>query len=528
MESMFASLSRGAAFSSKKHGQTMQLFNPQVEPILSLKSKVEEESFEELTSSEEINAFRNRLSIKVKGERIPAPSPVFASMEFHSKVKATLLHNIEESKWKEPTPIQMQAIPALLQGRDVLAAAPTGSGKTAAYSLPLISKLAATPKTSDVRALIIAPTRELADQIHREILHLSGGRQLKLCVLKKAIISSAAAQQDTSVLARFDVVISTPMRLLHVLRNELIDLSGVNTVILDEVDKLFELDGHTEDSEEGGTRSSFLAQVDEILSRCTAAALQRCLFSATLSDMVLELSQSFLHDAVHITIGKANAGAASIEQQLVFVSNEEGKLLAMRQLIQQGLTPPVLVFVQSKERAQALLRELIYDGINVDCIHAERTQAQREAVIAGFRRGDIWVLLCTDLMARGVDFKGVQMVINYDLPQSSVAYIHRIGRTGRAGLKGKAVSFFTEADVPRLRSIANVMRLSGCDVPDWMLTIKPLSTKEKRSLRRKAPDRRDISTESKFDRKLRQKRKLIVEQSKRKKQRLANRSTEDA
>jgi ATP-dependent RNA helicase DDX52/ROK1 len=223
---------------------------------------------------------------------------------------------------------------------------------------------------------------------------------------------------------------------------------------------------------EDPSRTSFLTQIDEILAACTASGIQRCLFSATLSQIVLDLAATFLQEPVHITIGTTNAGASTIDQKLVFVGREEGKLLGIRQLIQEGLRPPVLVFVQSKERAKALLKELIYDGINVDSIHSDRTPQQREKVIEGFRRGDVWVLICTDLMARGVDFKGVQMVVNYDLPQTAVAYIHRIGRTGRAGHTGKAVTFFTEADVPRLRSIANVMKLSGCDVPEWMLSIK--------------------------------------------------------
>ena len=215
----------------------------------------------------------------------------------------------------------------------------------------------------------------------------------------------------------------------------------------------------------------------------------RALFSATLGPFVLELASGFLRDAVHVTVGKENTGASSIDQKLTFCGSEEGKLLAMRQLIQQGLRPPVLLFVQSVDRAKALFRELVFDGINVEAIHADKTQAQREDIIRQFRIGDIWVLICTDLMARGVDFKGVQMVINYDLPQSAVSYIHRIGRTGRAGKKGTAVTFFTEDDLPRLRSIANVVRQSGCAVPDWMLSIKQLTTKEKRRLKYHAPER---------------------------------------
>ena len=160
-------------------------------------------------------------------------------------------------------------------------------------------------------------------------------------------------------------------------------------------------------------------------------ASSEALFSATIGPFVSELAEQFLQNHVQINIGIENAGAASIEQKLLFVGREDGKLLAMRQLVQEGLKPPVLLFVQSVDRAKELFRELAYDGINVDTIHAEKTQHQREDVIRRFRSGDVWVLICTELMSRGVDFKGVQMVINYDLPQSAVSYIHRIGRTGR-------------------------------------------------------------------------------------------------
>jgi ATP-dependent RNA helicase DDX52/ROK1 len=185
----------------------------------------------------------------------------------------------------------MQAVPALLAGRDILAAAPTGSGKTAAYCIPLISKLADGASGQGVRALVIAPTRELADQIHRELLRLSTGlgRRLKTCLLKKSHIAAAAAKQDASALSRFDVVVSTPMRLLFLMRAGGVDLSTVRTVVLDEVDKLFEVEhggglgetGGGTEGDEGGDevgRSSFLTQMDEILAQCSAADVQRCLF----------------------------------------------------------------------------------------------------------------------------------------------------------------------------------------------------------------------------------------------------------
>jgi ATP-dependent RNA helicase DDX52/ROK1 len=161
----------------------------------------------------------------------------------------------------------------------------------------------------------------------------------------------------------------------------------------------------------------------------------------------------------------------------MFVGREEGKLLAIRQITQKGIKPPVIIFLESKDRAQALFGELMYDGIRVDVIHAGRSQSARDEAVAKFRRGETWVLICTDLVARGVDFKAVNMVINYDLPTSGVTYVHRIGRTGRAGRKGEAITFFTESDFDNLRTIANVMKLSGCKVPAWMLSLKKSQTR---------------------------------------------------
>jgi ATP-dependent RNA helicase DDX52/ROK1 len=521
MDAIFSSLSTGAKFNKKRNATTLELFSKAAaaEPKTVSKRKInlfeiedsdaddsdgddrtkEEDSDDDassqtltstakkakktnLNSEDEINAFKNRLQIKAVGQDVPNPAATFNDMMIFGDLKSIILANIEESAWKEPTPIQMQAIPVMLKGRDILASAPTGSGKTAAFVIPVLSRLEA-PKKTGVRGLLLAPTKELAEQIHREAVRLCAGRRIKINLLKKVTAAAAAARKD--FLSGVDLLVSTPLRLLALIRSGEIDLSNIEIVVLDEADKLFELDApggrrqeqdndneDDEEEESEQTGSSFLRQIDEILSKCPDKGVQRGLFSATIGPFVKELASSFLNNPVTVSIGIENAGANTIDQKLIFVGREDGKLLAIRQLIQQGLRPPVLLFMQSKERAKDLYRELVYDGINVDVIHAERTQQQREDIIRRFRIGDIWVLICTDLMARGVDFKGVQMVINYDLPQSAVAYIHRIGRTGRAGKRGTAVTFFTEEDMPRLRPIANVIKISGCVVPDWMLSIK--------------------------------------------------------
>ena len=300
-------------------------------------------------------------------------------------------------------------------------------------------------------------------------------------------------------------------------------------------------ESESEDEEQPQSGSSqsrtFLQQIDSILSHLPNSAT-RALFSATLGPSVRHLSESILRSPIDITTGinagtggNSAAGGASehIKQELKFVGREEGKLLAIRQLVAEGITPPVLIFMQSKERAQALFGELLYDGIRVDVIHAGRSPSAREASVAKFRKGDTWVLICTDLVARGVDFKAVNLVINYDLPMDGVSYVHRIGRTGRAGRKGRAITFFTEADFDGLRTIANVMKLSGCVIPEWMLTIKRQAGlggsegirsggRKKRKRKNAIPPRRsDIDTTPSFDKKKQRRKKQFVENGKKKK-----------
>ena len=542
MDDIFSSLTRGAKFNKRKHQDSSinTLKSKKTTTALSLdylyndkndnndndnmsndddeddnnnnSTKKSKKSNNSINNEEEMNAFRNRMKIRVKGNKVPDLVATFKDMPVNKDIASVILSNIEKgSDWLEPTPIQMQAIPVLLNGRDVIATAPTGSGKTAAFVIPILSHLVnhsnkkKDSNSNGIRALILAPTKELAEQIYRESLRLSSGRRIRISLLKKKETLLAIEKHDKSMFASIELLISTPMRLLSLIRAQAIDLNHVEILVMDEADRLFELDSgrnnnsnNDEDNDDEGDssqrKSSFLTQIDEILNECPIKKMQKGLFSATIGPFVQELANTILVDPVQVSIGHENAGASTIDQKLIFVGREDGKLLAVRQLVQQGLKPPVLLFLQSIDRAKELYKELVFDGINVDVMHAERTQQQREEIIRRFRVGEIWVLICTDLMARGIDFKGVQMVINYDLPQTAVAYIHRIGRTGRAGKHGKAVTFFTESDIPRLRSIANVMKLSGCDVPDWMLTIKAMNTKERKKLRTAAPKRRTIDT----------------------------------
>lgn len=253
--------------------------------------------------------------------------------------------------------------------------------------------------------------------------------------------------------------------------------------MIDEADRLLE-DG----------KDNFKEQFDDILKACTNPEKKLALFSATYTVPIAKWAIKHLKQLIRVTIGQQNTATDQVDQELLFVGSESGKLLAFRELIRTGLKPPVLVFVQSKDRAKQLFDELLYDGINVEAIHADRTQQQRDNIVKSFREGKIWVLICTELMGRGIDFKGVNLVVNYDFPPSEISYIHRIGRTGRAGRKGRAVTYFTQNDTTNLRSIAHIIKNSGGNVPDFMLTLKKAKKSDRKKLAENAPRREEIST----------------------------------
>lgn len=443
----------------------------------------------------ELPAFLRTHQLKLTGTDVPLPLASWDDLETRYKAEPWLLENLRAGPWTEPTPIQRGAISVMLERRDLLAGAPTGSGKTLAFVLPILQSLRRASKQG-VRAVIVSPTRELARQIFEQVQRLTQGQSLRTCLL---------AQGTKAPTRPSDLLITTPLRLVHAIRHEELDLTHVEVLVLDEADRLLE--------------EGFLTQTDEILAACTHPNLRKALFSATLPAGVEELAKTFMVDECRVLVGAKDSATDTIEQRLEFTGSEDGKLHALRSLIQSGsLQPPVLLFVQSIQRARELFHELVYDGLHVDVIHSERPKAQREAVVRAFRRGDIWVLICTELMARGIDFRGVNLVINYDFPQTVQSYIHRIGRTGRAGQQGRAITFFTKEDAPYLKSVVNVMRQSGCDVPEWMLKLPKPSKLLKKQLRRKPVERKNVraaSGSSSLGRRLANKQRDMVQASKR-------------
>uniref|UniRef100_A0ABM5EN72 Probable ATP-dependent RNA helicase DDX52 n=1 Tax=Pogona vitticeps TaxID=103695 RepID=A0ABM5EN72_9SAUR len=465
------------------------------------KKKVEKEpEVEKLkrAQQEKINHFRNMHKIYIQGTDLPEPIATFEQLQEEYKIHPKIMQNIEAAGFHTPTPIQMQAIPVMLHGRELLACAPTGSGKTLAFSIPILTQLKQ-PMNKGFRALIISPTRELASQTHRELVKLSEGTGFRINMIHKA--AEAAKKFGPKSAQKFDILVTTPNRLIYLLKQDppAVDLTRVEWLVVDESDKLFE-DGKT----------GFRDQLATIFLACTSHLVKRAMFSATFAHDVEQWCKLNLDNVISVSIGARNAAAETVDQELLFVGSETGKLLAMRDLVKKGFTPPVLVFVQSIERAKELFHELIYEGINVDVIHADRTQQQRDNVVHNFRAGKIWVLICTALLARGIDFKGVNMVINFDFPSSAVEYIHRIGRTGRAGHSGKAVTFFTEDDKPLLRSIASVIERAGCPVPDYIKHFRKLQSKQKKKLIKKPLEREHIVTSPQYLKRIAKRKKLTA------------------
>lgn len=482
---------------------------------------------------EEVARFRRSLHIHVKSNGHTTPDPIVSFQDLacpttwwagdtgrFDRTYHVVMSNLERGKWKEPTAIQMQVIPSLMARRDTIAHAPTGSGKSGAFIVPLILLSAADDSDfygsrasilsnarRSPRCLVLAPSLELASQLHNELERLARGLRFRSCLLSKSN-SKQLINGDIGGAAGLNVLVATPLRLVDCVENGL-KLGGVRCVVLDEADRLLDsADGRSRSAAaSGSSRSkSFLGQVDAILADIPGTAV-RALFSATVTPAVKSLAQSLLRSPVDVSVRASQPGGANphIEQKLLFVGKEQGKVLAIRQMLARGeLHPPVLLFCNSQDRAQALFEELLYDRIRMDVLHAGRSKAARDSAVAKLRSGETWVLVCTDLVARGLDFRAVKMVINYDVPESGITYIHRIGRTGRAGREGKAITLCTEADLGNLRTIANVMKQSGCLVEDWLLDLRRVPRKGSRrdtsqSMAGKDPHRRVDNKKRKRD-----------------------------
>ena len=349
-----------------------------------------------------------------------------------------ILKALDRAKFTVPTPIQAQAIPVVTAGKDLIGIAQTGTGKTLAFGLPILQHFIEN-KTAG-RALILLPTRELALQVEEALQGMA--RQFKL---RSAVLIGGAPirQQWAQLRANPDLIVATPGRLIDHLKNGAVDLRSVDTLVLDEADRMLDM--------------GFAPQIDQIVS-AVPRERQTLLFSATMPEAIEKMAQDYMRNPERIEIEKAGTSAENITQEL-FVVPQDSKNDLLSQVL-YDTTGPVLVFTRTRSRARRVCKEVNGWDIRAAEIHADRTLAQRRAALDGFKSGKFRVLVATDIAARGIDVKNIEVVVNYDLPDSADDYIHRIGRTARAGASGKAISFAAPDQGRDVRDIERLMRMT--------------------------------------------------------------------
>jgi ATP-dependent RNA helicase DeaD len=342
----------------------------------------------------------------------------FSQLNLHPE----LVQAVTERGYTTPTPIQIAIIPLMLAGQDVLGQAQTGTGKTAAFALPILNQL--TPKQRSVQSLVLAPTRELAMQVAQAFQDY--GRHLGVRVL--AVYGGQPyGRQVSSLRQGVDVVVGTPGRLLDLMRQGSLDLSQVSTVVLDEADEMLSM--------------GFIEDIEAILS-ATPSERQTALFSATLPTEIRRLSNRYMRDPQSVAIQQKQRTATGVDERYYLV-NEQDKLAALTRIFEMEEIRSALIFTRTRAGTGELASELTARGFSAEMINGDLSQEAREQVLRRFRNGQISVLVATDVAARGLDIDNISHVFNYDLPQDPEAYVHRVGRTGRAGREGVAVSLLT-------------------------------------------------------------------------------------
>ncbi|EFW18727.1 RNA-dependent ATPase rok1 [Coccidioides posadasii str. Silveira] len=556
-----------------------------------------------------------RKQLKAAQRLYPEPLTSFDKLRTRYHISRRLSDNIASQGYTVPTEVQLGSLPLLLGNApapnertaddeslrsqlerepDLLVVAPTGSGKTLSFMIPLINKIMKhhhdNPGLKEILAIVVAPTKELVLQIVNEGRKLTAGTGVKVSAVRKGMriveergqekrsleeendgddstassdeeIHSSEGEKSKDIpLTKSDILVCTPLVLANALsdggKRDVAPLPSVQKLVLDEADVLLD--------------PLFREQTLSIWRACTHPQLRVGLWSATMGSNIEELTKSTIKERqgllglkdesslIRLVVGLKDTAIPNISHKLVYAATEQGKLLGLRQLLHPTSTsrstthlrPPFLIFTQTIARAIALHSELMYDipaeaggSSRIAVLHSELSDSKRSDVMAGFRKGEIWVLITTDLLARGVDFRGINGVVNYDIPNSSASYVHRVGRTGRAGREGGvAVTFYTKEDIPYVKNIANVISASenlrgteeGERIPKWLLDALPsLSKNDKKDLKKYGVKARRpstisdkttskktrISTKSGFDRRMDNKRKGAIKGSQRRKAR---------
>ena len=381
-------------------------------------------------------------------------------------IENKLKKSIKFAEFKTPTPIQSQSIPVSLTGRDILGTAQTGTGKTLAFTIPMINKLI---KDKQAMALIVCPTRELATQVMQAVLKLN---VREIGIGNALLIGGESMQKQLRKLNnRARIIVGTPGRINDHLQRKSLNLSKVNYLVLDETDRMLDM--------------GFTPQIELIL-KFIPKDHQTLLFSATLPNNILRISEKYLNNPERIAVGSLSSPIEKIKQETFQVTQDKKYHELINQLVERSGS--ILVFVKTKHGADKIVKRLKYDGHSADAIHGNLRQSKRDRVITAFRNGKSRILVATDVAARGLDIPLIQHVINYDLPQVPEDYIHRIGRTGRAGKEGSALTFLTTSDRSMWNSISKLID------PNF----KPPQSGQKRSFKGKKRPNASFNKDRKF------------------------------
>ena len=376
-----------------------------------------------------------------------------------------LKNSLKFADFKTPTPIQSQSIPISLTGKDILGTAQTGTGKTLAFTIPMINKLI---KDKNAMSLIICPTRELASQVMQTVTKLNSK---EININSALLIGGESMQKQLRQLTkRTRIIVGTPGRINDHIERKSLKLYKVTYLVLDETDRMLDM--------------GFTSQIELIL-RHIPKSHQTLLFSATLPDDILKISEKYLKNPERVSVGSVSTPIEKIKQETFQITPDKKYHELINQLVERSGS--ILVFVKTKHGADKIVKKLKYDGHSADAIHGNLRQSKRDRVIRGFRSGKSRILVATDVAARGLDIPLIQHVINYDLPQVPEDYIHRIGRTGRAGKEGSAMTFLTNHDYSMWRSIQKLID------PDFKLKeqVKNPSNKKNKKFKGKFKKNKD-------------------------------------
>jgi len=451
------------------------------------KKTLDELLITEKIKTKNINELRSKLSLlknelqkelNIKYPSIDEAEPLVSFEEMQSSLK--LRNNFSDImktiyKYEYPTSIQSISIPLIHQNKNIIAVSETGSGKTLSYIIPCfhnsflkkLKNVKKNIKNINDKILIILPTKELAKQIYNESLLFNKyycENNLRIKYINTSVILSINTEYE-NFLKNTDVYIGTPnniLKLINLCKDDILNL--VNYIIFDESDKYFEL--------------GFIDIIEQMLQIVSKKNnISKIFFSATISENLIEIINNNYADSVKIRIGAKNLPARNILQEFIYCSNEEGKITELKNIFHKKIDFPILVFIDGVNKIKYVYKKIKYECLNIECMFSKINKKEREEQINKFRIGDIFVLLCSDLLSRGIDFKNVKTIINYDCPYKITNYIHRIGRTGRAGKKGNAITFLEEKDKDYLFYISRLIndmkneKYENIICPDWLANL---------------------------------------------------------